>query len=58
MQPSPLAVIYQLHPDLSESDALQAAYLLSNAQQQGIKLTYSLVEKIIFDVTSPLHRWQ
>lgn len=58
MQPSPLAVIYELNPDLSESDALQAAYLLSNAQQQGIKLTYSLVEKIIFDVTSPLHRWQ
>jgi hypothetical protein len=58
MQPSPLAVIYELQPDLSESDALQAAYLLSNAQQQGIKLTYSLVEKIIFDVTSPLHRWQ
>lgn len=58
MQPSPLAVIYELNPDLSESDALQAAYLLSNAQDQGIKLTYSLVEKIIFDVTSPLHRWQ
>lgn len=58
MQPSPLAVIYELQPDLSESDALQAAYLLHNAQQQGIKLSYSLVEKIIFDVTSPLHRWQ
>lgn len=53
-----LAVIYQVDPDLTESEALQAAYLLSNAQQQGIKLSYSLVEKIIFDVTSPLHRWQ
>ena len=58
MQPSPLSIIFELNPDLSESDALQAAYLLSNAQDQGIKLTYSLVEKIIFDVTSPLHRWQ
>lgn len=58
MQPSPLAVIYELQPDLSESDALQAAYLLNNAREQGLKVTESLISRIIFDVTRPLHRWQ
>jgi hypothetical protein len=53
-----LAVIYHIDPDLPEAEALQAAYLLSNAQQQGIKVTETLVERIIFDVTRPLHRWQ
>lgn len=53
-----LAVIYEVQPDLTESEALQAAYLLNNAQQQGIKVTETLVERIIFDVTRPLHRWQ
>ena len=56
MQPSPLAVIYELQPDLNESDALQAAYLLSNAQQQGIKVTETLVEKIILDVSRPFYK--
>jgi dihydroorotate dehydrogenase len=53
-----LAVIYHIDPDLPEAEALQAAYLLNNAQQQGIKVTETLVERIIFDVTRPLHRWQ
>ena len=51
-----LAVIYQVDPDLPEAEALQAAYLLNNAQQQGIKLTYSLVEKIILDVSNPFYK--
>jgi hypothetical protein len=58
MQPSPLAIVYEVQPNLTETEALQAAYLLGNAQAQGLKLNYSLVEKIIFDVTRPLHRWQ
>lgn len=51
-----LAVIYQVDPDLTESEALQAAYLLSNAQQQGIKVTETLVEKIILDVCNPFYK--
>lgn len=53
-----LAVIYEVEQDLTESEALQAAYLLSNAREQGLKVTESLISRIIFDVTRPLHRWQ
>ncbi len=51
-----LAVIYHIDPDLPEAEALQAAYLLSNAQQQGIKVTETLVEKIIIDVSRPFYK--
>lgn len=51
-----LAVIYEVEPDLTESEALQAAYLLHNAREQGIKVTETLVEKIILDVCNPFYK--